>query len=108
MTPRRLRLADEIIEATLDRKLTVQELATDLGLSAGFFSRSFKAAVGKAPHEYIIDRRMARARALLLRPGLDLTAIARAAGFASHAHMTTVFRERLEATPSDIRRSMVE
>ena len=108
MTPQRLRRADEIIEARLDEKLTVNELADALGLSAGFFSRAFKAAVGRAPHEYIIDRRVARARELLRARDLDLAAIAQAAGFASHAHMTTVFRERLGITPSDIRRSIVQ
>jgi AraC family transcriptional regulator len=106
LTPRRLRLADEVIEARLAEKLTVQELASGLGLSAGFFSRAFKAAVGKAPHDYIVDRRVARARALLRNQELDLTVIALAAGFASHAHMTAVFRDRLGSTPSDIRRRM--
>jgi AraC family transcriptional regulator len=106
LTPRRLRLAHELIEARLAERLTVQELASGLGLSAGFFSRAFKAAVGKAPHDYIVDRRVARARALLRSQELDLTAIALAAGFASHAHMTAVFRDRLGSTPSDIRRRM--
>jgi AraC family transcriptional regulator len=108
MTPRRLRLVDEIIEAGLDRKLTVHDLAAGLGLSAGFFSRAFKAAIGKTPHDYITDRRVARARELLRTLDLDLTAVAHAAGFASHAHMTTVVRERLGLTPSSIRQRMLE
>jgi AraC family transcriptional regulator len=103
MTPRRLRLVDELIEARLDAKLTVQELAGALRLSAGFFCRAFKAAVGKAPHDYIIDRRVSRARALLLTASLDLGAVAAAAGFASHAHMTATFRRRLGLTPSVLR-----
>jgi AraC family transcriptional regulator len=60
MTPYRLRLIDELIEAKLDSKLTVQELAGALGLSAGFFSRAFRAAIGKAPHDHIIDCRVSR------------------------------------------------
>lgn len=107
MTARRLRLVDETIEAKLDAKLTVQELAQTLGLSAGFFSRAFKAAVGKAPHDYIIDRRISRARALLQSSKLGLSAIALASGFASHAHMTAVFRSRLGTTPSELRKTFV-
>lgn len=103
MTPRRLQLIDDAIEERLDCRLTVHELAAGLRLSAGFFSRAFKAAVGKAPHDYIIDRRVARARELLQSPDLDLTAVALAAGFASHAHMTTAFRTRLGLTPSRLR-----
>ena len=103
MTTRRLRLIDEAIDDKLNTKLTVQELADVLGLSAGFFSRAFKAAVGKAPHEYIIDRRVARARALLHGTRLTLSTVALDSGFASHAHMTAVFRSHLGVTPSELR-----
>src|SRR5262245_55860742 len=100
MTPRRLRLSLEQIEERLATKLTVHDLAASLGLSAGFFSRAFREAVGKAPHEYIIDRRVARARHLLQSNARDLAAVAHAVGFSSHAHMASVFRKRLGTTPS--------
>jgi len=103
MTPRRLKLVDDLIEARLDTKLTVEELAGALRLSTGFFCRAFRTAVGKAPHDYIIDRRVSRARALLQATALDLKAIAHASGFASHAHMTATFRSRLGVTPSALR-----
>ena len=103
MTMRRLRLVDEVIDARMDQKLTVQELAAALGLSAGFFSRAFKSAVGKAPHDYIIDRRISRARALLQIHKANLSAIALVSGFTSHAHMTAVFKSRLGATPGQLR-----
>jgi AraC family transcriptional regulator len=104
MTPRRLRLIDDLIEARLDTRLTVQELAGALQLSAGFFCRAFSASVGKAPHDHIIDRRVSRARGLLRDATLDLSAVAQASGFASHAHMTATFRKRLGVTPSELRR----
>lgn len=103
MTPRRLRLVDELIEARLDTKVTVQDLADALALSAGFFCRAFSAAAGQAPHDHIVDRRVSRARMLLRNPALDLSAIAQASGFASHAHMTATFRKRLGVTPSELR-----
>jgi AraC family transcriptional regulator len=108
MTPHRLKRIDDLIEARLDAKLTVQELASALELSTGFFCRAFRAAIGKAPHDYIIDRRVSRARALLRQaaPALDLSAIAQASGFASHAHMTATFRHRLGVTPSALRRRL--
>jgi len=105
MTPRRLRLVDDLIEARLDARLTVQDLAGALQLSAGFFCRAFSAGVGKAPHDHIIDRRVSRARSLLRDATLDLGAIAQASGFASHAHMTATFRKRLGVTPSELRRN---
>jgi AraC family transcriptional regulator len=107
-SPVGLRLVDELIEARLDTKVTIQELAAALGLSAGFFSRAFKAAVGKAPHDYIVDCRISRARRLLESTELDLTTIAQASGFASHAHMTTTFRNRLGINPGALRRRRID
>jgi len=103
MTPQRLRLVDDLIEARLDARLTVQDIADTLGLSAGFFCRAFRTAIGQSPHDHIIDRRVARARTLLADPALDLSSIAVASGFASHAHMTATFRKRLGVTPRELR-----
>jgi AraC family transcriptional regulator len=103
MTARRLKLIDDIIEERMGGALTVGEIASTLGLSQGFLSRAFKAAVGKTPHEYIVDRRVARARRLLQNSTQGLAAIAAASGFSSHAHMTTQFRRRLGITPSRLR-----
>ena len=99
MTARRLRAIDELIEARLETRLTVGQLAGWLGLSRGFFTRAFKAAVGKAPHDYVIDRRLSRARELLRTTDRDLADIATACGFSSHAHMTAQFHRRLGAAP---------
>jgi AraC family transcriptional regulator len=106
MTPYRLRLIDDLIQARLDDKLTVQELAGALGLSTAYFSRAFKAAIGKAPHDHIVDCRISRARALLQSTKLDLSAIAQASGFASHAHMTATFRDRLGINPTVLRKGL--
>lgn len=103
MTARRLKRVDDIIEERMDGPLTVGEVAASLELSAGFFSRAFKAAVGKSPHDYIVDRRVSRARDLLRHSPLGLAEIAAASGFASHGHMTTQFRRRLGVTPSGLR-----
>lgn len=103
MTPARLRQIDELIDSTLGEDLTVRLMADALGLSEAFFIRAFKAAVGKSPHSYLIDRRLAAARVLLESSRHDLREIALAVGFSSHAHMTAAFRSRLGITPSRLR-----
>lgn len=106
MTDRRLQRIAEIVEARLEHGLTVADIAADLGLSSDFLCRAFKAAVGQTPHAYILDRRIARARGLI-RAGADsLSDVAYAAGFSSHAHMSTVFRQRLGITPHGFRRAL--
>ncbi len=107
MTDRRLKLVDEIIEEHMEDALTVGQIAATLGLSQGFFNRAFKAAVGKTPHDYIVDRRVSRARELMLGSTQGLAGIAATCGFASHAHMTTQFRRRLGITPSRLRENQL-
>jgi AraC family transcriptional regulator len=103
ITPHRLRRIDEMIEAGLETGISVPAMAAALGLSPGFFHRAFRAAVGVTPHDYVIERRIARARRLLDTTRLGLAEIAAACGFASHAHMTAQLTARLGRPPSGLR-----
>jgi len=105
ITGNRMRLLDEFIDAGLDSPLSVPAMAGLLGLSEGYFMRAFKNATGKSPHSYLIDRRLAKARALMRDSTATLTQIAYACGFNSQAHMTTTFRQRLGVSPAQLRQS---
>ena len=107
MTSARFKIIDDFIDANISRELSVREMAAAVGLSEGFFIRTFKAASGKSPHSYLIDRRLAQARLLLRTSNHDLREIALAAGFASHAHMTAAFTQRLGIAPSLLRRDIM-
>jgi AraC family transcriptional regulator len=98
-----MRLLDEFIDAGLDGPLGVQEMAGLLGLSEGYFIRAFKHATGKSPHSYLIDRRLAKARALMRDTTATLAQIAHSCGFNSQAHMATTFRQRLGVSPVQLR-----
>ncbi|WP_449106644.1 helix-turn-helix transcriptional regulator [Pseudomonas mohnii] len=104
ITASRMRLLDEFIDAGLDGPLGVQAMADLLGLSEGYFIRAFKHATGKSPHSYLIDRRLAKARALMRDSTATLAEIAHTCGFNSQAHMTTTFRQRLGVSPVQLRR----
>jgi AraC family transcriptional regulator len=103
ITGNRMRLLDEFIDAGLEGPLSVSAMAGLLGLSEGYFMRAFKNATGKSPHAYLIDRRLARARALMHDSTATLTQIAYACGFNSQAHMTTTFKQRLGVSPAQLR-----
>lgn len=103
MNRKRLKKIDEIIEERMDTQLTVSWLAQEFGLSAGFFSRELKRACGRSPYQYIVDKRLAKAREQLLQSNQDLSAIAFACGFSSHSHMTSQFKQRLGITPAKLR-----
>lgn len=104
ITGRRMRLLDEFIDAGLDGPLSVPAMAGLLGLSEGYFMRAFKHATGKSPHSYLIDRRLAKARALIRDSTAGLAEVAHICGFNSQAHMATAFKQRLGVSPGLLRR----
>ena len=73
MLPRgRLRAVVAYIEEHLDAGLTLEQMAAAARLSVYHFARQFKAATGLPPHQYVILRRVERARQLL-QAGTDLS-----------------------------------
>ena len=68
------------------------------------FSRHFRETLGRAPHAFVIDRRVERAKRLLLQGDLAVKEVASSCGFADQAHLTRVFRCRLGTTPVQLRR----
>lgn len=100
----RKRLTD-YVDAHLHEPLGLEQLAAAVGLGLWNFTRRFRDAFGCTPHRYVVERRLDRARQLLLRSAMPVKEVASACGFADQAHMTRLFRERLNATPASLRRS---
>ncbi len=103
LAPRRLRLAEEHIEANLSRDLPLAEIASVAGLSEAHFARAFRRATGDPPHRFVLRRRLERAKALLRHTEEPVSQIALACGFASHSHLSTRFRRLVGVTPSAFR-----
>lgn len=103
LTPRRLKIVEDLIEARLAGPLTIGEMAAACGLSAGFFLRAFKAAVGQTPHRYLMGRRVNAARQLLRMTSCSAAEIAVLTGFCSQAHMTMSFQSHIGVTPATYR-----
>ena len=94
----------ETIEARLHEPLSLETLAAVAGLGVWSFARRFRASFGRAPHAYVIERRVERARCLLEQGTMAVKEIASACGFADQAHMTRLFQDRLHTTPAVMRR----
>ena len=105
LAPAVLRRVLDFIETHLDQPLTLAVLAQEAALSEFHFARMFRHTTGAAPHQFVMQRRMARAHALLARPDLTLTEIAFQCGFHSSAHFSHRFRQVYGMTPSACRRA---
>ena len=106
LAPMRLKRVTDYIEAHLEYDIGLDALADVAGLSTHHFGQAFKIAIGQAPHRYVTERRVARARLLLAEPERPIAEIACATGFSSQSHLTTNFRRLTGATPAQFRRSL--
>ncbi|MGS0897163.1 helix-turn-helix domain-containing protein [Burkholderia stagnalis] len=95
----------DYVEANLDRRLTLAELAALVSISVPHFKVLFRETLGMPVHQYVVRRRVERAKALLLEGRLSISQIALEAGFAHPSHMANWMNRMLGATPSEIARS---
>lgn len=105
LSTREMNLLTEFIEQHLDEQIRLECLAELVGLSRFQLSRSFKAATGQSPYQFLLERRIARARGLLAMQSESLAGIAYSCGFASQSHMTDVFRKAFKMSPGRYRQS---
>src|SRR5512142_2960454 len=99
LDPKRLSRVTEFINASVERDFTVKDLASVACMSPAHFSRSVKAATGKAPHEYVSRQRLDLAKRLLATSDRLLVDIAYATGFSSQANFNRAFRKAVGTTP---------
>jgi AraC family transcriptional regulator len=102
----RLRAVVEYIEEHLDGSPSLGQLAAVAHLSSYHFARQFRAATGLPPHQYVILRRVERARQLL-QAGTDLplAEVAAEAGFSDQSQFCRHFKRTVGVTPGRFRRS---
>lgn len=96
------------LDAHLQDNLTLETLATVAGLSPYHFSRIFRELLGMPPMRFVSYQRVQRAKRLLRRDDLNITAVAAKAGFAHLNTLTRWFRIFEGTTPSRYRSHLAE
>jgi AraC family transcriptional regulator len=102
----RLKRVRDYVEAHLDDRLTLTDLAGVACLSPYHFSCSFKQAVGIGPQRYVMQRRLEQAKTLMRRTKEPLAEIAQRVGFADQSHLTMIFRREIGMTPGRYRTAL--
>jgi AraC-like DNA-binding protein len=99
IAPVRLSRVKEFVENHLSENIGLADLAAVADLSPFHFARAFRHEMGIPPHRYLMERRVEKARQLLVGTTLSLAEIALDCGFASQSHFTTAFRRHTSVTP---------
>jgi len=106
LSPSQLSRVREHIEAHLAGDVSLVRLARVAGVSASHFRVLFKRSMGVPVHEYVIQRRVERARRLLNEGQLPASQVAFEAGFSHQSHMARCMRRVLGVTPTAITRAV--
>lgn len=97
---RRLSLAKEIMDAHYSDQLDIGSVASKAMLSESHFFRSFKMQYGISPYQYISQKRLKHASALLRGNNHSVTEVAHECGFQDLAAFSKAFRKSYGASPT--------
>jgi AraC family transcriptional regulator len=100
----KFRVVIEYIHDHLDAELSLDHLAAVAHVSPYHFARLFKHSTGLPPHQYVIARRVERAKELLREPDRPaLAEVATEVGFSDQSHFTRHFKRLVGVTPRQFR-----
>lgn len=102
LSPARLARLTEYIEENLAGDVSLVRLARVAAVSASHLRVLFKQSTGYSVHEYVIRRRVERARHLLRTGELPVSQVAFEAGFAHGSHLARCMRRVLGMTPAEV------
>jgi AraC family transcriptional regulator len=106
LSPRQIRAVQSYVDEHLDQSIALAGLAAAAGLSSFHFLRAFKQSLGVTPGQYVLDRRMERARFLLKSSKLSVAEVGFSVGFDYSSHFTRAFRRAVGTVPSMFRSNL--
>jgi transcriptional regulator GlxA family with amidase domain len=96
--------ARDLADSRYAEPLDLEALARAAHVSPRHFSRSFRRTFGETPYQYLLTRRLERARHLLRTTDLRVLEVCVAVGFTSVGSFTTTFRRHVGVSPTAYRR----
>ncbi len=103
MSGHRLRQALSYIEDNLKRDLSLSDIAEAAGVSVSHLKTTFRQVTGVPVHQYVIQRRVERAKTLLSQGKSSISEVAHETGFAHQSHLAKHMRRILGCSPKGVR-----
>ncbi len=103
----RLKRVLDYIADSLEENISLSQLSAVAGMSPHYFSELFKQSTGRAPHNYVLQQRIERAKQQLRDPKRSIIDAGLGAGFQNPSHFARVFRKLEGTTPSKFRADFV-
>jgi AraC family transcriptional regulator len=94
--------AIDYLQAHLEQEISLEALAQAVHLSPSHLRRLFKQTTGVAPHQYLIQLRVQRAKQLLQTRQFSIRDVAAQVGFADQSHLNRHFKRVFGVTPGGL------
>jgi AraC family transcriptional regulator len=104
MAPWQARCIQGYVAANLHSAIRVTDVVRVVQFSPNRFARVFKKSFGCTPHQYVMRRRIQRAKSLLLLSDDSLSKIAPECGFGNQSHLSNLFHKTVGESPGRWRR----
>ena len=108
MSAAKLKQIVTYIEDNLESELSLAEIAAVASVSVSHLKTLFRQSTGTPVHQYVLRRRVERAKALLQDRSLSIAQIAFATGFAHQSHLARHMRRICGTTPAAARKELTE
>ncbi|MGJ5682002.1 helix-turn-helix domain-containing protein [Staphylococcus equorum] len=93
----------QYIERNLDSALSLNELASYVGLAPSYLSKIFNKEIHKSISQYIIESRVKKGRDLIARTKMTVAEVANYVGFKEQSYFTQCFKKQYGTTPLSYR-----
>lgn len=103
-----VRDAYEYINENFCADCSLKSIAEALHVSPNHLHTVFRQSVGRTPFELVTERRIDKAKRMIVTGERTMSQIALETGFCSQSHFNKVFKEKTGQTPIAYRRSLLE
>lgn len=98
--------AKKYIDEHISEDMSRESIAEHVALSENYLSKIFKRETGYSISDYLLMRRMARAKSLLIETARPVGEIAMEVGYSNSAYFIKMFKRETGKTPNEYRREM--
>lgn len=95
--------AEDYISTSYSYPITVEDVASYVGISRSYLYRSFLTCLGQSPKEYLSEFRIRQASRLLKETSLSVSAVAYSVGFENNLYFSKAFKKQVGVTPTQYR-----
>jgi AraC-like DNA-binding protein len=95
--------AQFILRESLEQAIDIPQMAKELPMGYSKFRKLFKEETGISPHQYYLNLRINRAKALLQSTELNVNEVAFQSGFESEYYFSKFFKKKVNLSPTEYR-----